>query len=48
MSDGTVSSKAWKCFTTSFGPTDASITAGCSSKNLDICEISFTTEPTDW
>jgi hypothetical protein len=48
LSDGTVSNKNWKCFTTSFGPTDASIAAGCSATNLNACALSSTTEPTGW
>jgi len=48
MSDGTVSNANWKCFTTSFGPTDASNTAGCSATNLSACQIQLTAEPTNW
>ena len=48
LSDGTVSSAAWKCMTTSYGPTDESIAAGCSAKNLDPCELSHTDEPDGW
>lgn len=48
FSDGTVSNNKWKCFTTSFGPTDASNTAGCSATNLAKCAIQLTAEPTDW
>jgi hypothetical protein len=48
FSDGTKSTSAWKIFTTSFGPTDASISSGCSSSNLSTCAIQATTEPTNW
>ena len=48
FSDGTVTTKDWKVFTTSFGPTDASKTAGCSATNLTPCALKTTAEPTDW
>tara|TARA_B110000285_G_C14745954_1_gene432967 strand:+ start:85 stop:648 length:564 start_codon:yes stop_codon:yes gene_type:complete len=48
FTDGTSTSSAWKVFTTSYGPTDASITSGCSSSNLTPCAIETTTEPTGW
>lgn len=48
FSDGIVSDASWKCFTTSFGPTDESIKAGCSAKNLTPCELSYTDEPEGW
>ena len=48
FSDGTVSGAAWKCMTTSYGPTEASIKAGCSSKNLDACVVTYTAEPDGW
>lgn len=48
LSDGTVSSNKWKCFTTSFGPTNESIASGCSSDKLTLCKISSTTPPSNW
>lgn len=48
LSDGTVSSTDWKCMTTSYGPTQESIDAGCSSTNLDACELSYTDVPDGW
>jgi hypothetical protein len=48
LNDGTVSNSTWKCFTTSFGPTDESISAGCNEKNLNLCKIKTTSEPINW
>jgi hypothetical protein len=48
LGDGTVSSADWKCFTTSFGPTDESIEDGCSIQDFDSCAITNTTEPDGW
>lgn len=48
FSDGTVSSPDWKCFTTSFGPTAASVAAGCSATNLAPCQLTTTAEPAGW
>lgn len=48
MSDGTVTSSAWKCFTTNFGPTDESNAAGCSATNLAACKLKSTPEPDNW
>jgi hypothetical protein len=48
LSDGTVSSASWKCFTTSYGPTAASVNAGCSASNLTPCAIQNTTVASDW
>jgi hypothetical protein len=48
MSDCTESNKNWKCFTTSFGPTDESIKAGCDSSHLDLCKLNKLDEPTGW
>lgn len=48
MSDCTVSNKNWKCFTTSFGPTDESNSAGCDSSHLNLCKINKVEEPTGW
>ena len=46
--DGTTTSTSWKTFVTSFGPSDASVSDGCSSSNLTPCAIDTTAEPTDW
>ena len=48
FSDGTSTSSSWKTFTATYGPTDASVTAGCSATNLAACAIQTTTEPTGW
>ncbi len=48
MSDGTISTKEWKCYTTNYGPTDESISAGCSSTNLKACSLKITEEPNNW
>lgn len=48
LSDGTVSNSSWKCFTTNYGPTSASIAAGCSSTNLTPCALKLTAAPTNW
>eukprot|EP00595_Chromulina_sp_UTEXLB2642_P003136 CAMPEP_0196765042 /NCGR_PEP_ID=MMETSP1095-20130614/7443_1 /TAXON_ID=96789 ORGANISM="Chromulina nebulosa, Strain UTEXLB2642" /NCGR_SAMPLE_ID=MMETSP1095 /ASSEMBLY_ACC=CAM_ASM_000446 /LENGTH=218 /DNA_ID=CAMNT_0042122259 /DNA_START=32 /DNA_END=685 /DNA_ORIENTATION=+ len=48
LSDGTVSSTAWKCTTISYGPTAASIAAGCSANNLTPCQLSITDAPDGW
>ena len=45
FSDGTVTSAAWNVFVLTMGPTDASITAGCSSSNLAPCAVVSTPEP---
>lgn len=48
FSDGTISSSDWKCFTTSFGPTEDSIKAGCTEKNIQVCKVQITPEPANW
>lgn len=48
FSDGTVTSAEWQAFVVTHGPTSASETAGCSSTNLDVCEIEKTPEPVNW
>ncbi|CAJ1337485.1 unnamed protein product [Effrenium voratum] len=48
FSDGTVTSAAWNVFVLTMGPTDASITAGCSSSNLAPCAVVSTPEPAGW
>jgi len=46
--DGTVTDASWLTYTVTFGPTDASISAGCSSSNLDACVVEEYETPTDW
>jgi hypothetical protein len=48
MTDGTVSSTEWKCFVTSYGPTDESNAAGCSATNLSVCKLRTAAEPDGW
>jgi len=48
FSDGTVTSTSWKAYTVTFGPTDASISAGCSSSNLNACAIQDNGAPANW
>lgn len=48
LSDGTVSSGAWKCMTVRYGPTEASDATGCGPSNLEACEVEETAIPTDW
>jgi len=48
LSNGVVSNSNWKCFTTSFGPTQESQDNGCSATNLDACELQLTDTPDDW
>jgi hypothetical protein len=48
FSDGTISDSRWKCFTTSYGPTEESVAAGCSATNLDPCKLEYTDEPDGW
>jgi tyrosinase len=48
FSDGTVTNKDWRVFVASHGPTDASISNGCSSSNLDACAVSIRAEPSLW
>jgi len=48
FSDGTVTSSAWSVFVVTSGPTDASIEAGCSATNLDVCVVDTLEEPTGW
>lgn len=48
LSDGTVSSSLWKCYSTNFAPTDASNAAGCSKTNLKVCNSTVLPEPTGW
>eukprot|EP00928_Gymnodinium_smaydae_P064692 TRINITY_DN47962_c0_g1_i1.p1 TRINITY_DN47962_c0_g1~~TRINITY_DN47962_c0_g1_i1.p1 ORF type:complete len:319 (+),score=31.40 TRINITY_DN47962_c0_g1_i1:68-1024(+) len=48
FSDGTVTSSQWQAFVATHGPTLASESAGCTSTNLDVCEIEKTPEPENW
>lgn len=48
LSDGVVSSSEWKCFTMSYGPTDASIENGCSNSHFSACRVQNYTEPDGW
>jgi hypothetical protein len=48
FSDGTISDNKWRCMTTSYGPTNSSITAGCNSNNLSACKLQLTEEPVNW
>merc|ERR1712192_68461 len=48
FSDGTTTSTDWKVYTVTYGPTAASITAGCSATNLDACAVLDNGMPTDW
>ena len=48
FSDGTYTSSSWRCFTTSFGPTDESVSTGCTSTTLSLCGVQNTTEPDGW
>eukprot|EP00438_Fugacium_kawagutii_P032630 Skav232015 [mRNA] locus=scaffold3320:62406:66626:- [translate_table: standard] len=48
FSDGTRTTSAWKSYVVTFGPTDASISSGCSSSNLSPCAIQDNGVPSDW
>eukprot|EP00930_Biecheleria_cincta_P066300 TRINITY_DN5238_c1_g2_i1.p1 TRINITY_DN5238_c1_g2~~TRINITY_DN5238_c1_g2_i1.p1 ORF type:complete len:693 (+),score=94.90 TRINITY_DN5238_c1_g2_i1:43-2121(+) len=48
FSDGTRTSKDWKTYTVTFGPTDASNSAGCSSSNLGVCALQDNGLPDNW
>ncbi|OLP74902.1 hypothetical protein AK812_SmicGene45419, partial [Symbiodinium microadriaticum] len=39
FSDGIRTTSDWKSYVVTFGPTDASITNGCSSSNLSPCQV---------
>ncbi|MGB0592228.1 MAG: hypothetical protein ACPGU1_21295 [Myxococcota bacterium] len=47
LSDGTVSSSAWKGLTVRYGPTEASESAGCSGASLEACEVEEAVIPAD-
>ena len=48
FSDGTTTSSAWKSFVVTFGPTDASISSGCSASNLSPCAVQDNGVPQNW
>jgi len=48
FSDGTVTSAEWKTYVVTFGPTDASISSGCSANNLSPCAIEDNGIPDSW
>ena len=48
FSDGTATNNEWRTFVVSAGPTQASISAGCSATNLSPCAIETTAEPAGW
>jgi len=45
---GTETSANWKVYTSTFGPTDASLLAGCSATNLDKCAVEDRGIPEGW
>lgn len=48
FSDGTTTSSAWKSYVVTFGPTDASISSGCSASNLSPCAVQDNGVPQNW
>eukprot|EP01060_Flectonema_neradi_P037916 TRINITY_DN7791_c3_g1_i1.p1 TRINITY_DN7791_c3_g1~~TRINITY_DN7791_c3_g1_i1.p1 ORF type:complete len:314 (+),score=65.04 TRINITY_DN7791_c3_g1_i1:77-1018(+) len=48
FSDGTITSSSWKYYVTNYGPTDASIAAGCSATNLAACAVQDNGTPANW
>ena len=48
FSDGTTTTSAWKSYVVTFGPTDASISSGCSSSNLSPCAVQDNGVPSNW
>lgn len=48
FSDGTRSDTSWVVYTQTYGPTQASIDAGCNATALDLCEIEDRGYPTNW
>jgi hypothetical protein len=48
FSDGTVTSANWKAYVATFGPTDASVSSGCSSSNLSPCAVQDNGIPDNW
>ncbi len=45
---GTVTTANWRVYTATFGPTDASRSAGCSADNLDSCVVENRGMPEGW
>ena len=45
---GTVTAANWRVYTVTFGPTDASRSAGCSAVNLDKCVVEDRGMPEGW
>lgn len=45
---GTVSSADWKVYTATFGPTETSLAAGCSSDDLEQCVVEDRGIPEGW
>ncbi len=45
---GTVTSANWRVYTATFGPTDASLAAGCSAKDLSKCIVEDLGIPVGW
>ena len=46
---GTVTAAgSWRVYTVTFGPTDASLAAGCSADNLDVCVVEDRGTPDGW
>lgn len=45
---GTVTSANWRAYTATFGPTDASLSAGCSANNLSKCVVVDRGTPERW
>lgn len=45
---GTVTSADWKVYTSTFGPTDASLAAGCAANNLSKCVVEDRGNPEGW
>ena len=48
FSDGTQTSSSWKRYVVTYGPTAASIQAGCSASNLAPCAVADYGTPTGW
>jgi len=48
FSDGVKTSNVWKTWTVTYGPTEASETAGCSASDLSKCVVQDNGTPADW
>ena len=44
----TTAADDWRVFTATFGPTDASLSDGCSAENLPACEVEVFQPPDGW